>query len=674
MKYTLYHCPKFFDDHIIAAYFFNARGDTLEKTPLGMLRSLTYQLLDKDTLLYERFLPWFRNNEKKHKTWDWREAELKEFLRLETKTPQSKPLLILIDALDECSESDVQEVVKFLEGLSINAAGANVTLNICLSSRHYPTISMKKRLELVLEEKKEHDKDIAQYVRDNLTKRDKEIERGILEKASGVFMWVILVVAMLNQAFDNGRVEAMHQKLCELPGDLEQMFETLLRKCNSDKHETIFLLQWVLFTRRALKPEELYFAMMAGTNAQNLGAWNRSKVTSEDIRRRITSSSKGLIEIRKGEEMTVQFIHESVTDFLLRNRRLQTLDPALEVNAIGISHDRLRACCMSYIMMSELPPAKEGLQANELSFNYPFLEYSSTYVLDHAEEAQGRGIMQNNFVHSLQQQRENFQRLRRFHNEFERIPILGCNESVTLLYSLSFHGRNELVKVVLFEGQIDANAQGGPYGSALQAASLKGKEKVVAMLLEKGADVNAQGGFYGSALQAASCQGKEKIVAMLLEKGADINAQGGPLGSALQAASGKGEEKIVAMLLEKGADVNAQAGPVGSALQAASVQGEERIVAMLLEKGADANAQGGSAGSALQTALLEGKEEIVATLLEKGADINAQAGPFGNALQAASRQGKEEIVAMLLEKGADVNAQAGPFGSALQAASRQGEE
>ena len=198
MKHTLYHCRGFFKDHIIAAYFFNARGDTLEKTPLGMLRSLSYQLLNQDTLIYERFLPRFRDKEKKHKTWDWREAELKEFLLSETKTPQLKPLLFLIDALDECNEPDVRGVVKFLKELSINAVGANVTLNIYLSSRYYPTISMKKRLELVVEEEKEHNEDIAIYVRDKLTKQDVEIEKGILEKASGVFMWVILVVAMLN--------------------------------------------------------------------------------------------------------------------------------------------------------------------------------------------------------------------------------------------------------------------------------------------------------------------------------------------------------------------------------------------------------------------------------------------------------------------------------------------
>ena len=92
--------------------------------------------------------------------------------------------------------------------------------------------------------------------------------------------------------------------------------------------------------------------------------------------------------------------------------------------------------------------------------------------------------------------------MRYLHNAFERIPGLGCDKSVTLLYTLSFHGCHELVKVILFEEQADVNAQGGPYGNALQAASAKGKEEVVRMLLEKEADVNAQGGLYGNAAKS----------------------------------------------------------------------------------------------------------------------------------------------------------------------------
>jgi ankyrin repeat protein len=709
MKHTLAHCQDVFNDHIIAAHFFNARGDSLEKTPLGMLRSLLFQLVEKEPAIYGRFVLIFREKCKKHKMgeWEWQESELKDFLRLELGRYQSKSLLILVDALDECRESDVREVVEFLEELSVKAVDIKYTLHICLSSRHYPHIRMKKRLELVVEENMEHNDDIATYVRDKLTKDDEEIIMGILKKASGIFMWVVLVVRMLNIAYDDGKVEAMHQKLREVPSNLEEVFETLLSKDSPDKHETILMLQWVLFTRRLLRPEELYFAMIAGTNADNLKAWDSSKVTEDDIRRRITSSSRGLIEVRKGSQDTVQFIHESVNDFLLRNQRLENLDPSLNSNPIGISHDHLRACCLSYILMDGLPLPTDRTQAIGLDPSYPFLAYASIYIFYHTEEAEIRNIGQAEFLQRLGEEHDTFERVRLFHNSFEDSPSI-CARDANLLHISAGHGYKRITKILLEKGP-GVNTQGGGCGTALQAAAYRGEEKIVAMLLDNGADVNIQGGIFDTALHAAVLQGEEEIVAMLLNKGANANIRGGGFGIVLQAAAFKDEENIVVMLLENGADVNALGRVYGTALQAAAKGGNKNIVAMLLENGADVNMRGGVYGTALQAAALGSEDEIVMMLLEKGAevntkggifctalqavslgignekkivkillekgaDINAQGGLYGTALQSAAAVGKDEIVAMLLEKGADIDTQGGAFGTALQAAALQGNE
>jgi ankyrin repeat protein len=44
------------------------------------------------------------------------------------------------------------------------------------------------------------------------------------------------------------------------------------------------------------------------------------------------------------------------------------------------------------------------------------------------------------------------------------------------------------------------------------AAASEGKTEIVQLLLDKGVDVNAQGGKYGTALQAAASEGKTEIV------------------------------------------------------------------------------------------------------------------------------------------------------------------
>lgn len=84
-------------------------------------------------------------------------------------------MLLLVDALDECDVLEVQIFVKFLEDLSIYTISAKVALYIYLSSGHYPNIDIKTKLELKLEDQKQHNKDITEYIQDKLRVGDKEI-------------------------------------------------------------------------------------------------------------------------------------------------------------------------------------------------------------------------------------------------------------------------------------------------------------------------------------------------------------------------------------------------------------------------------------------------------------------------------------------------------------------
>ncbi|KAK8001214.1 hypothetical protein PG991_013436 [Apiospora marii] len=351
-----------FHDHLITAHFFNGRGETLEKTPLGMLRSIVYQLLRDDVALYDSFIPLFRekqriNKENKETRWQWRESELKGFLHSIVKVPPSKPLLILVDALDECEEPEARRSVEFLESLSICAIRNDFRLRICLSSRHYPSIVMSKVLELSVETSPDHDADISKYIGERLRVHDPAMEHKILEKANGIFLWVVLVTSLLNKAYDEGHNEAMWKALGEIPGDLDDMFSEILLKKTLDTHETIAMLQWVLCSKRLLTPAELY-AAVTGNAPQ----------TIEVIQRRITTSSKGLIEIRNGG-IAVQFIHTSVKDFLLEQNRLQRFDPLLGPDPIATIHGRLWARCSEMIGRSTLTC------------------YAAQHILEHAEEA-----------------------------------------------------------------------------------------------------------------------------------------------------------------------------------------------------------------------------------------------------------------------------------------------
>ncbi|KAL8340712.1 hypothetical protein RB601_006689 [Gaeumannomyces tritici] len=619
MKHTWGHCEQAFEKYTRAAYFFNARGVELEKTPYGMLRSLVYQLVTEEPSAFERFLRIFRDKREKHGTQrEWRESELKEFLLSEMQHGQPKPLLLLVDALDECSELHVRDVVKYLQDLSDAAATSARILNICLSSRHYPHISMRTCQELVVENSWGHDRDIAAYVRGTLIKPGGELKGALIGKASGVFMWVVLVVAMLNTAYDEGKVEAMHRTLHEVPSDLDDLFQTLLARDKPDKNETVLMLQWVLFSTRPLTAKELFYATLAGTNTESQGTPDPSMITPDDIRRRITNSSRGLIEVRKNRYETVQFIHETVKDFLLRNQRLQKLDPALELNPIGASHCRLRTCCTSYVARAARQPADSTVRRAAIESRYPFIDYAANYFIHHAEAAEEAHVGQ---VEALLQLTENHaaRELIQAHTAFDRSGVQSCSGTAWLLCVAVSEELSKLTKAIILERGGHVGCRHESCDQPLPTALYRANTEVVALLLEKGADVDAPAGYYGTALQAAARVGNVEISTLLLEKGADVNAPGGDYGTALQAAAKAGNTKILAMLLGKGADVNAPGGYYGTALQAAAYGPHTEIVGLLLENGADVNAPAGVYGTALQAAKSGGNDGISALLRKNGA-------------------------------------------------------
>lgn len=115
----------------------------------------------------------------------------------------------------------------------------------------------------------------------------------------------------------------------------------------------------------------------------------------------------------------------------------------------------------------------------------------------------------------------------------------------------------------LLDHGANVNLGGGKYGFPLQSACAIEQEHGVGItkhLLEKCSelDVNATGGHFGSALQAAAHSGQTDSVRILLDKGADVNASGGIHRSALNAAVFEGYWDIVEVLLEKGAVPDSQ--------------------------------------------------------------------------------------------------------------------
>ncbi|EWC45662.1 hypothetical protein DRE_05223 [Drechslerella stenobrocha 248] len=697
MKHALLHCEEELIDHTIASYFFNARSASqLEKTSLGMLRSLLYQVLDRDQAAFSRFIPRFLDKQRKHgKSWEWSPGELQSSL-LELARCQSKRITLFVDALDECDEQEVRNVVAFLEKMGSVAISSGAVLNICLSSRHYPTIGMRKMLELVVDGQPGHTEDIAIYISESLRLSDKDIEEEIYEKAEGIFMWVVLVTAMLNNAFDDGRIQAVREKLREIPRDLNEVFSILLQKDNEHINETVCMLQWVLFSIEHLTPRGLYHAVQAAGRSEGLEKWDPSTATDQIIRRYITTVSRGLVEISQGSGQIAQFIHQTVIDFLVRGRRLQTLDPSLAPDVVAGSHDRLAQYCLRYIQMAEINPGgssgfaiservDEGPDPDRRCENsrieeyrsYSLIKYSCLFIFNHAELAQGGGAGQQAL---LQQVQNNSGLLKRISNRHYmqaeypqyRMDLPHAPESLALgeglIHLLCWQNCWRLVQVLL---ELGVGVNSGNHVTPLEVAMVIGDPlcsadpgKAFSILLDAGADVNARwksgktplmyaADLVGRSADVFSVERGVKLIKDLLraDVGASINVvddHGRTALHMLVVSSGYRNLKTSAirMLLDAGADVNVPDESGGTVLQKAVSPYFRSSSGKTIYRGA------------------YGDPNIVRMLLEAGADVNARGGRFGTALHAATSgiflcgRSAPEVIQMLLDAGADPNARA----------------
>ncbi|KAI4718290.1 purine and uridine phosphorylase [Aureobasidium sp. EXF-10727] len=672
------------------SYFFNARGERLEKSTHGMYRSLLFQLLNNIPQL-QTVLDTNEAASLHTTSMDSRMTEtLQTLFRQAIERLENQHLVCYIDALDECenNEDQVREMVRFFEALGKCAVENKIRFLVCFSSRHYPHITIDKSVELVLEAQPDHSEDIAKYIRSNLrtrnsrSKRVEQIKIEVQQKSQGIFLWVVLVVPMLQKAWDQGRLDALSKCLKGIPKDLNELFNDILGRDTEDMEGLKLCLKWILYAHRPLSPEELYSAILFSSASGPVRTWDSEVTTADVIRRFILSSSKGLAEPTRGTNPTIQFIHESVRDFLLKESG-SILQADMDFTSAGLAHDFLKQSCLRYLVSVAVDHC-QGCTVTDLlddhaSF-FPFLEYSISHVLKHAELADSLGEPQRTFLEHFPLRSWIF-----LQNFTERYKIRRYGTGTSLLYILVEQNLSHLVRIEVCRSQ-SINVEGGRYDFPIIAAAAVGNKQMLEILLENGANPNQGGTKYEHVLFAAIDKSNSIAVQVLLKYGAVPEAsEPWHLETMLRLAVQKGQHSITKLILENCRDRAAEMpkwaalrgsvenaikngdleftelflrfgviGPsnyygFGLPLSKAAESGREAIVSMLVEAGADVNSSEADQ-PAIRVATRYGHATIVRMLLEHGADINR-----GEPLCAAAMAGHETIVRVLLEHGADVN-------------------
>lgn len=689
MKFALANVQKMIKNTVVLSFFFNARGEDIEKSTIGTYRSLLLRLLEQLPSLQSIFGSLGIPVPSSDIEYQWTVESLKSLLEEAVLKLGQKSVICFIDALDECEEQQVRDMISFFGCVCERAVLSNIRFQVCLSSRHYPHITIQKGLSIVLEGQEGHSQDIAKYLESELkigqTQAAQQIRNELQDRASGIFMWVVLVVGILNKEHDRGRMYALERRLREIPDGLHELFHDMLTRDLDNRGELILIIQWVLFAERPLSPEELYFAILSGAEPDVVTRWKPDEITEEVIERFILDSSKGLAEITTSGIQRVQFIHESVKDFFLKDG-LTNIWPDLGSNLHGQSHERLKQCCLNYMSLDmygdlkipkSLPEAswQQHLSFSKLAANaFPFMEYAVSFTLYHANAAEGVGFTQAHFLRDFP-----LPKWVQLYNLLHGFDENRHTEHVTLLYVLAEHNVSELIRVYqpgLSFLEVEKERSGLPLFAAMATGSIDAFQVFVESLLANQSPRSQPGKLYEEFSKAGGLQhnlgenfvfsrlrsvfsylarhANTLLLVLILQTGKiDIEIGGEdedgrtPLAWAVE----QGHYTVAKALLDRGVDVNA-CGRYGNALCAASYQGHNDVVQLLLERGADVNAQSEYYGNALQMASYRGNLRVVEMLLDKGADINVQGRLYGSAIKAASKGGHDLIVKALLDRGA----------------------
>jgi ankyrin repeat protein len=693
MKFALASSRKSMTDRVVISFFFNARGADLEKSTIGMYRSLLLQLLGRLPKLQSIFesLEFTSWNSDYHHLWSI--ESLKDLFGRAIQLLEQSSVACFIDALDECDEYQIRDMVAFFQRLGDLAVSAKAQFQVLFSSRHYPHITITKGLDLTLEGQEGHNQDIATYVDSELrighSGLAERIRVNLQEKASGVFMWVVLVVDILNKEHDEGRTaRRLLQKLNDIPDDLHKLFRDLLTRDCRNRDELLLCIQWVLFAREPLKPEQLYFAILSGTEPEDLSNWNADNTSIDTIKRFILNSSKGLAEITKSKIPTVQFIHESVRDFFLKENGLREVWSDFGSNFQGESHQRLTQCCRQYInadvvvntsIPDPLPTAsseKAAVLRQEIGTSFPFLEYAVQNILYHAEAAEASGVSQKDFIKSFQ--RTIWLKL---HDLFEKFQARRHSPEPSLMYILAESNMPALIRT-LSSNKSCFEVGNERYGTPIFAAMATQSHEAVQALLGVQAEAqpltsplhsllkhyenercqvtNFRREFTfsrrRSALSYLAEHGDEVTTTFLLATAkveADKKDKSGR--TPLSWAAGNGHEAIAKLLLATGqVEINSKDENGETPLSWAAKNGHEAIVKLLLlaTSQVEVNSKDKSGRTPLSLAAKNRQKAVVELLLATGqVKINWKDESGWTPLSRAAGNGDEAVVKLLLATG-----------------------
>ncbi|WYZ38338.1 hypothetical protein EsH8_III_000252 [Colletotrichum jinshuiense] len=666
MKYALEKVPPLYKTQpLVLSFFFHGRGHELQRSLLGLFRSLLHQLLHLVPGALPDLIDTFDHRRKTvgeaGKEWQWHLPMLQAFFQSSlSRILKQRTMLVFIDALDECGEQPAVQLIDFLKQVLSGLSSADLQLSVCFSCRHYPIIELEGGSTILLDA--ENNGDIDLYVRGRLSSDQHSEIQGILsQRAQGVFMWAHIVVDRVLQMKRRGEPPGRIMREIErVPQKLDDLYHDLLQNVE-DRAGAIRLVQWICFSTRPLTTDELPWAMTIDPYSpdQTITDCRQSDefIAQDNMEKRITSLSCGLAEVAPSDNSrVVQFIHQSVKDYFI-GQGLLVLDSSYGTPKSLPTSIEFLLClqCINYFKMTI--SSHTGRFSEEDTIRFPFLKYVITSLVPHIKRSGPPQTYVKEILDSLRWPSSSFvDQWVLAYKAVETHPWNRPSEGSSLMHIVSRYNLQRLLSEMITEG-VNVNSKDNDGRTPLSQAAQNGHEPVVKMLLNTGkVDVDSRDNDGWTPLFWAARSGHAEVVKMLLNTGkVDVDSRDNDGWTPLSWAAMNDHIKVVKVLLNTGiVDVDPRQHNYGwTPLSRAASGGHAEVVKMLLNTGkADVDLRHNDGQTPLSWAAINGHIEVVKVLLNTGkVDVDSRDNDGQTPLFRAAEYGHIEVVKVLLNTG-----------------------
>jgi len=573
--------------------------------------------------------------------------------------PRAGEIVCILDALDECRESELtyllRKICAFYENCARSSNSNSTALKFLVTSRplnhienvfsdicqNLPTIRLageedtdqiKREIDLVIDD--QLSKIQKRWKLDQKTLSSLRDEISKVEHRT--YLWLKLIFDLIGKDAQSITKQGRRRIFGTIPDSVDSAYTAILNQ-STDKEQAKKLLQIVCTAIRPLSVKEMHIAISIEQEDRSL---DDLEAPSEEHSKSLIRNLCGLfVSVIDGR---VYLLHQTAKEFLIGE--VDRPQPAPADNwtwkhSLSVKHSNfiLAHICMWYLRLDGFPLEEEDEDEDDyinfyktverLVSSYDFLEYAAEYWATHFREAT-ISMEQTSIemaLHICNPRTYPYKIWGRvyWHN-------LGYNSSIPNLTSLhlaSYFGHEEVVAILLAMPGIDINKAGINSRTPLSIAASQGHTAVVSQLLAMpGIDINKADNASRTPLYLAVSKRHMAVVSQLFAMSEiDINKADNASRTPLYLAVSRGHTAVVSQLLAMpGIDINKAGIDSRTPLFIAASQGHTAVVSQLLAMpGIDINKADIDSRTPLSIAASQGHTAVVSQLLAMpGIDIN----------------------------------------------------